>query len=77
LRFETSSGSQSQLIARWVIKEGRTGKDRRIRDQSSAPVGSGETAGSAALSNNIASLSRNIATRITGQSESSKNCELN
>lgn len=66
LRFETSSDGQSQLIARWVIKDGRTGKDLAASEtNASVPVGSGEAAGSAALSGDLASLSRDIAIRIT------------
>jgi uncharacterized protein len=66
LRFETSSDGQSQLIARWVIKDGRTGKDLAASEtNASAPVGSGEAAGSAALSSDLATLSRDIAGRIT------------
>ena len=66
LRFETSSDGQSQLIARWVIKDGRTGKDLASSETSaSAPVGSGEAAASAALSSDLAILSRDIAAHIT------------
>ena len=66
LRFETSTDGQSQLIARWVIKDGRSGKDLSASEtKASAPVGSGDAAASAALSSDLASLSRDIATRIT------------
>ena len=66
LRFETSADGQSQLIARWVIKDGRTGKDLAASEtNASAPVGQGETGPSAALSSDLASLSRDIAARIT------------
>jgi uncharacterized lipoprotein YmbA len=66
LRFETSADGQSQLTARWVIKDGRTGKDLSASEtKASAPVGSGETGGSAALSSDLATLSRDIAAGIT------------
>ena len=64
-RFETTSGGQSQLIARWIIKNGE-GKDLYASETTaSAPVGAGETGASAALSNDLATLSREVAARIT------------
>jgi uncharacterized protein len=66
LRFETSSDGQSQLIAHWVIKDGRTGKDLAASEtKASAPVGQGEAGPSAALSSDLATLSQEIAARIT------------
>jgi len=77
LRFETSADGQSRLIARWVIKDGRTGKDLSAAEtNASAPVGSGETAASAALSNDLASLSRDIAARITELNQNHQRTEL-
>lgn len=65
-RFETTSDGQSQLIARWVIKDGATGKDLYASETTaSAPVGPGETGASAALSNDLATLSRDISSRVT------------
>lgn len=73
LRFETSADGQSQLIARWVIKDGRTGKDLSASEtHASAPVGSGETGGSAALSSDLATLSRDIAAGITSLKQNSQ-----
>ena len=63
-RFETTSDGQSQLTARWVIKDG-TGKDLYASETSaSAQVGPGETGASAALSSDLATLSREIADRV-------------
>jgi len=64
-RFETKSDGQSQLIARWIIKDGVTGKDLYASETTaSAPVGPGETGPSAALSSDLATLSREIAARV-------------
>ena len=64
-RFETTSDGQSQLVARWVIKDS-TGKDLFASEtRASAPVGSGETGPSIALSNDLATLSREVAARVT------------
>jgi uncharacterized protein len=66
LRFETSSDGKSQLIARWVIKDGRTGKDLSASEtNTTSPVAPGDAGASAALSNDLATLSREIATAIT------------
>ena len=63
-RFETTSDGQSQLTARWVIKDG-TGKDLYASETSaSAQVGPGETGASAALSSDLATLSRETADRV-------------
>jgi len=73
LRFETSTDGQSQLIARWIIKDGRTGKDLSASEtKASAPVGSGETGGSEALSSDLATLSRDIASRIAALRQQSQ-----
>ncbi len=64
-RFETSADGQSQLVARWIIKDGQTGKDLYASETTaSAPVGAGETGTSIALSNDLATLSREIAARV-------------
>jgi len=64
-RFETTSDGQSQLIARWIIKDG-AGKDLYASETTaSAPVSAGETGASSALSNDLATLSREVAARIT------------
>jgi len=65
-RFETTSDGQSQLVARWIIKDGATGKDLYASETTaSAPVTAGETGASAALSSDLATLSREVAARVT------------
>lgn len=69
-RFETSTDGQSQLVARWMIKDGDTGKDLSASETTaSAPVGSGETGASIALSADLATMSREIAARIADLSQ--------
>ncbi|MGO9452508.1 MAG: membrane integrity-associated transporter subunit PqiC [Candidatus Binataceae bacterium] len=64
-RFDTNIDGQSQLRARWIIKEGGTGKDLYASEtRASVPVGAGEAGGSAALSEDLAALSRDIASQI-------------
>jgi uncharacterized protein len=64
-RFETTSDGQSQLVARWIVKDGM-GKDLYASEtRASAPVGAGETGPSIALSNDLATLSREVAARVT------------
>jgi uncharacterized protein len=64
-RFETTSDGQSQLTARWVIKDG-AGTDLYASETSaSAQVAPGETGASAALSSDLATLSREVADRVT------------
>lgn len=64
-RFETTSDGQSQLTARWVIKDG-AGMDLYASETSaSAQVAPGETGASAALSSDLATLSREVADRVT------------
>jgi uncharacterized protein len=73
LRFETSSDGQSQLIARWIIKDGRTGKDLSASEtNTTSPVAAGEAGASAALSNDLATLSREIATAITALNQNAQ-----
>jgi hypothetical protein len=77
-RFETSANGQSQLVARWTIKDGRTGKDLYASEtNASAPVGQGEAGASAALSSNLATLSRDIATHITALHQNPQPTALN
>ena len=64
-RFETTADGQSQLIARWIIKDGATGKDLYASETTaSAPVGPGETGASAALSRDLATLSSQVAAQV-------------
>ena len=64
-RFETDSNQQSALVARWIIKDG-TGKDLSAsRTAASSPVGAGDAGASIALSSDLATLSRDIAARVS------------
>lgn len=64
-RFETTSDGQSQLVARWIIKDG-SGKDLYASEtRASSPVGSGEAGPSIALSNDLGTLSHEVAARFT------------
>jgi hypothetical protein len=64
-RFETTSDGQSQLIARWIIKDS-AGKDLYASEtRASAPVGPGETGPSIALSDDLVTLSREVAAKLT------------
>ncbi len=64
-RFETISDGQSQLVARWIIKDS-VGKDLYASEtRAGSPVGSGETGPSIALSNDLGTLSREVAARVT------------
>lgn len=63
--FERSTDGQSQLLARWSIRDARTGEVLvSSRTTASAPVATGEAGASAALSNDLAALSRDIAVQI-------------
>jgi len=65
-RFETTSDGEAQLIARWVIEDGQHGKILYASETStSAPVGTGDTGESAALSEDLATMSKEIASRVT------------
>jgi uncharacterized lipoprotein YmbA len=69
-RFETSSDGQSQLVARWIIKDGRSGKDLYASEtRAVTAVGAGDTVASAALSNDLATLSQDIASRVASLSQ--------
>jgi uncharacterized protein len=65
-RFETTSDGQSQLVARWLIRQGQS---RNIlyasETRASTPVGADEAGESSALSSDLATLSKEIASRIT------------
>ena len=64
-RFETTSDGQSQLVARWIIKDS-AGKDLYASEtRATAPVGPGETGPSIALSNDLATLSRDVAGKVS------------
>jgi uncharacterized lipoprotein YmbA len=64
-RFETTSDGQSQLVARWIIKDGRGKNLYASETRASGPVGPGETGPSIALSNDLAILSHEVAAKFT------------
>jgi hypothetical protein len=65
-RFDTDTEKQAKLNARWSIRDGRDGKVLYATETTaSAPVGSGDEGPSAALSSNIATLSKEIASQLT------------
>lgn len=64
-RFEKNSDGQSQLVARWIIKDWPSGKDLYASEtRVTTPVAAGDPAASAALSNNLATLSEEIAVQV-------------
>ena len=64
-RFDASDDGRSQLTAVWTIRDGQDGHELASSEStSSAPVQSGDTAGSAALSQDLSEMSRKIADRI-------------
>jgi uncharacterized lipoprotein YmbA len=64
-RFETTSDGQSQLIARWIIHDGHDGKILYASETTAgAPVGPEETGASLALSSDLATLSKDVASRV-------------
>jgi uncharacterized lipoprotein YmbA len=64
-RFETTSDGQSQLVARWIIHDGNDGKILYAsKTTAGAPVGPDEAGASLALSNDLATLSKEIASRV-------------
>ena len=70
-RFETNADGQSQLTARWRIRDGATGKELYAsQTTASSPGGGDATGGAAGLSQNVATLSRDIVSQINQLSES-------
>jgi uncharacterized lipoprotein YmbA len=64
-RFETSEDGHSQLSAVWTINNGKTGDELASGESSaSVPVEAGDQGPSAALSQDLAEMSRQIANRI-------------
>jgi uncharacterized protein len=65
-RFETTSDGQSQLMASSIIRDGQSSKILYASQTSAgAPAGADEASASMALSNDLATLSKEIASRIT------------
>jgi uncharacterized lipoprotein YmbA len=66
LRFETTSDGQSQLRASWIIRDGSSEKILYASQTSvDAPSGSDAISASSALSSDLATLSKDIASRVT------------
>jgi uncharacterized lipoprotein YmbA len=64
-RFEASQDGRSQLTAVWTIKDGKDGRELASSEaRASAPVQGDDPAGSAALSQDLGEMSRQIADRI-------------
>jgi uncharacterized lipoprotein YmbA len=69
-RFETTSDGQTQLIANWIIRDGHGGKILYAsRTTAAEPAGPDGVSASAALSGDLATLSKEIAARITELSQ--------
>ena len=65
-RFETTSDGQTQLIASWIIRDGHGGKILYASQTTAGgPAGPDGVSASAALSGDLATLSKEIASRIT------------
>jgi uncharacterized protein len=65
-RFEKVAPDQTQLVARWIIKDGVHDRDLYASESNaSAPVEGGGTGASMALSSDLAKLSTDIASQIT------------
>lgn len=63
--FEANQNGQSQIAAVWTIKDGRDGRVLASgQSTANAPVGGDDAAGSAALSQDLGEMSRQIADRI-------------
>jgi uncharacterized lipoprotein YmbA len=65
-RFETTSDGQTQLLASWIIREGQRSKILYASQTTAgSPAGPDGVSESAALSSDLATLSKEIASRIT------------
>jgi uncharacterized lipoprotein YmbA len=61
-RFETDASRRSHLDARWIIKDGRSGRELLAKESDiSSTVPASDTAGSETLSRDLANLSASIA----------------
>src|SRR5271168_2832330 len=69
-RFETTSDRKSQLVARWIIRDGKSGKDLYATETSAVTaVGAGDAAPATALSHDLATLSQDIASQVASLSQ--------
>jgi len=65
-RFETTSDGQTQLVASWIIRDGPSDKILYASQTTAgAPAGPDELSASSALSSDLATLSEQIASRVT------------
>jgi uncharacterized protein len=65
-RFETTSDGQTMLLASWIIRDGNGGKILYASQTTAGgPAGPDGVSTSAALSGNLATLSKEIASRVT------------
>ena len=79
-RFETTSDGQAQLIASWIIRDGPSSKILYASQTTAdAPAGADEASASSALSSDLATMSKQIASRVTelNQHRNSNNAESN
>src|SRR5690348_12208619 len=68
--FETTTDGQSQLNTRWIIKDGSNGKDLYSSETTAnTAVGTGDAGGASALTNDLATRGREIASRVTELSQ--------
>src|SRR5579864_6038358 len=65
-RFETTSDGQTILLAGWIVRDGQGGKILYASQTTAgAPAGPDGVSASAALSGDLATLSKEIASRVT------------
>jgi uncharacterized protein len=69
-RFDTDDTNRSQLNARWIIKDGKTGRELLANESNiSGTVSATDAAGSEALSSDVNILSARIAQSLLGLTE--------
>jgi uncharacterized protein len=69
-RFDTDTNNRSELNARWIIKDGRTGRELTASESNiSSTVPAADVAGSETLSSDVNLLSARIAQSLLGLSE--------
>lgn len=72
LRFDTDTANRSELNARWIIKDGKTGEELHASESNIySRVSRGDVAGSEALGHDVDTLSEKIAQAIMHLSEAS------
>jgi uncharacterized protein len=64
VRFETNANGQAQLVARWIIKDGTTGKDLYATETNASNPVATNASGASALSMDLEQLSSSIASQI-------------